>query len=571
MKIIRNLSLLFIFFTFLALPVQKAEAVIPFEISIPETAGKVTNWIQDKVAFVQQKIKIVTESKVGKFIGSGIKNIKKGVDWVKNKVGEAMEWSANTKDLIVNSKEYQIVMLTRAITEDAIRLSHLEEEREYKVKQLVEDAQLRLELLEEKIKIAREDLAIMKADHERINEPIEVTEQRAAELEAEIQRVKAELEGYKRQLEEENAASSQAVVSTSSTTATGRPSSNTPPRRMSTEDLIRRTEEQLAELERAYADIMQELEDKTIIRESYGATYEVDYNKSYERQDLYNATREEERQLMLQIEQLELQRAQFIPFKLPVLTLGFETAKLDLPTIEEIMRLDSQYTRDIEETLKRHKANIEKVSALKWAWQHKEEEKTPLEIVSQAQEKYAADINTADTIEASLKRQENIKEDITAATISGINTANQYIAAFNDPKNDATINLGLSSATEGKSEDLYPAIQNTVIQIDLIRYIVQMEIEDLETEILEVIMHNVNRKIARRFNEDGALVVDVCNYDIGREDRIKAKAKEKVKSIFGGSSDSSDGKGASNDTAKNNETNNESKNEDKGTINVFNF
>ena len=127
MKIIRNLSLLFIFFTFLALPVQKAEAVIPFEISIPETAGKVTNWIQDKVAFVQQKIKIVTESKVGKFIGSGIKNIKKGVDWVKNKVGEAMEWSANTKDLIVNSKEYQIVMLTRAITEDAIRLSHLEE------------------------------------------------------------------------------------------------------------------------------------------------------------------------------------------------------------------------------------------------------------------------------------------------------------------------------------------------------------------------------------------------------------------------------------------------------------
>lgn len=571
MKIIRNLSLLFIFFTFLALPVQKAEAVIPFEISIPETAGKVTNWIQDKVAFVQQKIKIVTESKVGKFIGSGIKNIKKGVDWVKNKVGEAMEWSANTKDLIVNSKEYQIVMLTRAITEDAIRLSHLEEEREYKVKQLVEDAQLRLELLEEKIKIAREDLAIMKADHERINEPIEVTEQRAAELEAEIQRVKAELEGYKRQLEEENAASSQAVVSTSSTTATGRPSTNTPPRRMSTEDLIRRTEEQLAELERAYADIMQELEDKTIIRESYGATYEVDYNKSYERQDLYNATREEERQLMLQIEQLELQRAQFIPFKLPVLTLGFETAKLDLPTIEEIMRLDSQYTRDIEETLKRHKANIEKVSALKWAWQHKEEEKTPLEIVSQAQEKYAADINTADTIEASLKRQENIKEDITAATISGINTANQYIAAFNDPKNDATINLGLSSATEGKSEDLYPAIQNTVIQIDLIRYIVQMEIEDLETEILEVIMHNVNRKIARRFNEDGALVVDVCNYDIGREDRIKAKAKEKVKSIFGGSSDSSDGKGASNDTAKNNETNNESKNEDKGTINVFNF
>ena len=283
MKIIRNLSLLFIFFTFLALPVQKAEAVIPFEISIPETAGKVTNWIQDKVAFVQQKIKIVTESKVGKFIGSGIKNIKKGVDWVKNKVGEAMEWSANTKDLIVNSKEYQIVMLTRAITEDAIRLSHLEEEREYKVKQLVEDAQLRLELLEEKIKIAREDLAIMKADHERINEPIEVTEQRAAELEAEIQRVKAELEGYKRQLEEENAASSQAVVSTSSTTATGRPSTNTPPRRMSTEDLIRRTEEQLAELERAYADIMQELEDKTIIRESYGATYEVDYNKSYER------------------------------------------------------------------------------------------------------------------------------------------------------------------------------------------------------------------------------------------------------------------------------------------------
>ena len=571
MKIIRNLSLLFIFFTFLALPVQKAEAVIPFEISIPETAGKVTNWIQDKVAFVQQKIKIVTESKVGKFIGSGIKNIKKGVDWVKNKVGEAMEWSANTKDLIVNSKEYQIVMLTRAITEDAIRLSHLEEEREYKVKQLVEDAQLRLELLEEKIKIAREDLAIMKADHERINEPKEVTEQRAAELEAEIQRVKAELEGYKRQLEEENAASSQAVVSTSSTTATGRPSSNTPPRRMSTEDLIRRTEEQLAELERAYADIMQELEDKMIIRESYGATYEVDYNKSYERQDLYNATREEERQLMLQIEQLELQRAQFIPFKLPVLTLGFETAKLDLPTIEEIMRLDSQYTRDIEETLKRHKANIEKVSALKWAWQHKEEEKTPLEIVSQAQEKYAADINTADTIEASLKRQENIKEDITAATISGINTANQYIAAFNDPKNDATINLGLSSATEGKSEDLYPAIQNTVIQIDLIRYIVQMEIEDLETEVLEVIMHNVNRKIARRFNEDGALVVDVCNYDIGREDRMKAKAKEKVKSIFGGSSDSSDGKGASNDTAENNETNNESKNEDKGTINVINF
>ena len=48
----------------------------------------------------------------------------------------------------------------------------------------------------------------------------------------------------------------------------------------------------------------------------------------------------------------------------------------------------------------------------------------------------------------------------------------------------------------------------------------------METETMEKIMQNVNFKIERRYNNDNALVTDVCNYEVKEQENKKSTAEE---------------------------------------------
>ena len=186
-----NIWFLFILAVFLTFPLRQAEAVIPFEISLAETAGKISTWIQEKIILVQAKITSINESKIAKGIGDGLKKIKEVRDCVKEQysgvetpsqkcqkyvqkykfLAGVVKMAGNAKRFmgsIKDSKTYKIVQLTRAIADDAIKITQLDEYRENRINNLKNQAEIDTDTLNGKIEMAKEDLKIMKEDHKKM-------------------------------------------------------------------------------------------------------------------------------------------------------------------------------------------------------------------------------------------------------------------------------------------------------------------------------------------------------------------------------------------------------------------
>lgn len=201
-----NKYFLFILLIFFIAPLQQAEAVIPFETSIPETAGKISTWIQEKISLVQAKIASINESKIGKGIGDGLKKIKEVRDCVKEQysgvetpsetcqkyvqkysfLAGAIKMAGNAKRFIgsiKDSKSYKIIQLTRLIAEDAIKLVQLDEYREDRVNRLKNEADIEIEAIDGKIEMAKDDLKIMKEEHNRLKSEANIIEKGHMEAE----------------------------------------------------------------------------------------------------------------------------------------------------------------------------------------------------------------------------------------------------------------------------------------------------------------------------------------------------------------------------------------------------
>ncbi len=202
--------------------VSPCQAVIPMETDILQSAGKIGEWIQKQIIWVQDKIDEISNSSFGQFIGDGINKAKKyravlnscihqgqeiytytekdKITKTKKTVeDECPKWTKwvsykRIKGLILNSKTYKIFKLTEKITDNAIEISRLNEEREATIKQIKQDAEDRKVMLDEKIKIARDNLNFYKNNTpgaanipmEEIGEMDNVAERRAA-----VRRVKS--------------------------------------------------------------------------------------------------------------------------------------------------------------------------------------------------------------------------------------------------------------------------------------------------------------------------------------------------------------------------------------------
>ncbi|MBR4107012.1 MAG: hypothetical protein IKK52_06915 [Alphaproteobacteria bacterium] len=440
-----NIWFLFILAVFLTFPLRQAEAVIPFEISLAETAGKISTWIQEKIILVQAKITSINESKIAKGIGDGLKKIKEVRDCVKEQysgvetpsqkcqkyvqkykfLAGAVKMAGNAKRFmgsIKDSKTYKIVQLTRAIADDAIKITQLDEYREDRINRLKNQADIDTDTLNGKIEMAKDDLKIMKEDHKKMA---------------------------------------------------------------------------------ASADLLQKG----------------------------------------QMEAEELQMAQYI--------IQLEAGKIQIKEklARDIITIDKQFAETTAGIVKRREKNIAEVLELKSKLKEDEDKKnnkktnksnsnsnsnqapseqtqTPVEIVAAAQQKYSPNIDIADTIAGSEKRIAQINEDIEVSNVAGFNQANVYLSDSVDPANDSSSDLELGETPEGKSETVQTAIDNTLLQIDMVAKIIQMELTTLETETMEKIMQNVNFKIERRYNNDNALVTDVCNYEVKEQENKKSTAEE---------------------------------------------
>ncbi len=455
-----NIWFLFILAIFLTFPLRQAEAVIPFEISLAETAGKISTWIQEKIILVQAKITSINESKIAKGIGDGLKTIKEVRDCVKEQYNGGTPPSQNNNDendsqnsgrgttsqkcqkyvqkykfladvvrmagdakrfmgSIKDSKTYKIVQLTRAIADDAIKITQLDEYREDRINRIKNQAEIDADTLNGKIEMVKDDLKIMKEDHKKMAASADLLQKGQMEAEElQMEQYIIKLEAGKFQIKEKLARD---IITINAKFAE------------TTAEIVKRREKNIA----------------------------------------------------------------------------------------EVLELKSKLKED------KDKKNNKKTNTSNSGNQAPSEQtQTPVEIVAAAQQKYSPSIDIADTIAGSEKRIAQINEDIEVSNVAGFNQANVYLSDSIDPVNDSSSDLELGETAEGKSETVQTAIDNTLLQIDMIAKIIQMELTNLETETMEKIMQNVNFKIERRYNNDNALVTDVCNYEVKEQENKKSEAEE---------------------------------------------
>ena len=331
--------------------------------------------------------------------------------------GNAKRFMGSIKD----SKTYKIVQLTRAIADDAIKITQLDEYRENRINNLKNQAEIDTDTLNGKIEMAKEDLKIMKEDHKKMAASADLLQKGQMEAE-ELQMTQyiIQLEAGKIQIKEKLARDIITIDKQFAETTAG---------------IVKRREKNIAEV----------LELKSKLKE--------DEDK-----------------------------------------------------------------KNNKKTNKSSNSNSNQTPA--------EQTQTPIEIVAAAQQKYSPSIDIADTIAASEKRIAQINEDIEVSNVAGFNQANVYLSDSVDPANDSSSDLELGETAEGKSETVQTAIDNTLLQIDMVSKIIQMELTTLETETMEKIMQNVNFKIERRYNNDNALVTDVCNYEVKEQENKKSTAEE---------------------------------------------
>lgn len=199
MKKFSKFILLTVILVGLMFPLKSADALIPFEFTIPETVGKIGTWVQEKLAWVQLQISSITESKVARRIGDGMRVIREVRGCIRkvyrgqpvNKLSDyykKFEFSENddcykyvkkypflanilritgqTQRIlgeIKNEDAYLIMDVARNIAEDGARIAELEEFRKRRLEELEYQAEIDKTTLEAKIKIAEKDLELVDA------------------------------------------------------------------------------------------------------------------------------------------------------------------------------------------------------------------------------------------------------------------------------------------------------------------------------------------------------------------------------------------------------------------------
>ena len=133
------------------------------KMDIVRTSQRFAIWVQKQAENFEQAMKEIAESQFGTFIGKGIDAAKKGLQFVKDKLQQAKELYGKVKDKINEIKEstaYKVALLSKQMAAETLVLDTIKKQRDTEKATIASDAELERINLEEKLKIAKENLEI---------------------------------------------------------------------------------------------------------------------------------------------------------------------------------------------------------------------------------------------------------------------------------------------------------------------------------------------------------------------------------------------------------------------------
>ena len=163
-----------------------------FKIDTGKTAGKFSDWVQKQQENYQTVMEQISESQFATFIGDGIKSAKEGIQYAKDKYSEIVDTYNDIKGSVLDSDAYNIALKSKEIAEETKVLQDLQKQKEAKIAEIEEAAEIERTALEEKLNQAKSNLDIKSSVYQE--ELAKASDEDKAEIEANIELFKTESE-----------------------------------------------------------------------------------------------------------------------------------------------------------------------------------------------------------------------------------------------------------------------------------------------------------------------------------------------------------------------------------------
>lgn len=107
-----------------------------------KNTSKMSLWFSKMKSKCEKAMEWVANSQVGQFVGDGIKYTKQGIAFAKEQYEAAMDLYNQTKDSVLNSKEYKAAMISKDIARETAVMKKGLEEKQQKLKELKQQEEL---------------------------------------------------------------------------------------------------------------------------------------------------------------------------------------------------------------------------------------------------------------------------------------------------------------------------------------------------------------------------------------------------------------------------------------------
>lgn len=185
MKKVQKINCFLIAAAVLALSAAPVMAMVDVtQTDVGKTGGKFSDFVQKQKDNYQNAQERVSGSQFGTTVGNGIKSAKAGIAWAQEAMGKAAEY----KDKVMNDPKVQAALLSKQAVSIGMEVKSLEEDRQGQIAAIDTDVEVEKATLEEKKKLAEENLATAMAVYN--------DELAAAQSDEEKDRIKKEMEEY---------------------------------------------------------------------------------------------------------------------------------------------------------------------------------------------------------------------------------------------------------------------------------------------------------------------------------------------------------------------------------------
>lgn len=146
----------------------EAQAQISTVTDTMKSPSRLSLWFGKIKSNCEKAMEWVSNSKMGKLVGNGIKAAKDGVKFAQDQYEAAMEFYNDNKNAVLNSKEYKAAQISKSLATVSMELKDLQTEKKEKLEELKQQTSAIEEKYAQKVAAAQQNYQKLQGNLEKV-------------------------------------------------------------------------------------------------------------------------------------------------------------------------------------------------------------------------------------------------------------------------------------------------------------------------------------------------------------------------------------------------------------------